>query len=246
MREEALSRSTAKSRLLGPHPAAQATCRCPSRCSSSSSIQFFGVPCRTQKDPRYLQALLRCRSYFRHRRTARGLLRCHFPSCFSWIGPVVYSSFILIGAVKIQVTLHGTSLRMDTAPSNCAGTWEQRDGGLRQENSPSWSSPMALQVHPWVRGGSLTRLEGEKPKGFKSRLIVRRARNIFPNQTKWKKQIFARMKVSNAWQLSLCFVSFVRGGFNQLITMWSTDLLPFGRGGGIILSQCKTNMLIFS
>lgn len=95
--------------------------------------------------------------------------------------------------------------------------WKLRE--LPETGLSSWISPMALQVQPWLRGDGLTHLEGEKPKGFQSKLVVTHTRNIFPQQTKLKKPIFARMKVSNSQQLSLFFVSLVHGGFSQLITM---------------------------
>lgn len=60
--------------------------------------------------------------------------------------------------------------------------WKLRE--LPETGLSSWTSPMALQVQPWLRGDGLTHLEGEKPKGFQSKLVVTHTRNIFPQQTK--------------------------------------------------------------
>lgn len=144
---------------------------------------------------------------------------CHCPSRFS------SSSFSVSVAMpkRIQDTSRlcwaaGVISGTGGQPGDCSDvTFLPASPGSFIPHFQSRENP-SLQVHPWLRGGGLTHLEGEKSKGFKSTLVVRHARNIFPRQIKWKKQIFARTKVSNAWQLSLCFVSFVCGGFNKLKT----------------------------
>lgn len=104
----------------------------------------FQCPLDAQRDPRHLQALLGYRSYFRHRGTAWGLLRCHFPSCFSWIAQVVCSLFSERGKPKSRFT--GTSHVAEDGHSSSSCL---RAEGWRPEMSrPAGPSPWLCRSIP--------------------------------------------------------------------------------------------------
>lgn len=189
------------------------------------------LPCKKQ-DPRCLQALQRWQKLFQGtpllHQDSLGIAQMSLSSLFllAYTGGL-FSVFR--AAKKLQVTLHRHILHPSGWSQHGASVWapeSQRGWMLRWEDFPSWTSATALQVLQQTTdlsglheeafehsrfGGEMAWLTWKERSQrdlstYSSSGMLVTFSSIGARATKWKKQIFARMKMSSTWWLSFCLV----------------------------------------